>query len=58
MGVNNTSSFDKTKIEYELKEIKKELSDQKTRKIDGIDTYLTDNYIIYLLDHFYLKDNL
>lgn len=31
---------------YDLNEIKKELSDQKTRKIDGIDTYLTDNYII------------
>jgi len=29
-----------------LDEIKKELLDYKTRKIDGLDTYLTDNYIV------------
>ena len=31
---------------YDLNEIKKELLEPSTRKIDGIDTYLTDNYIV------------
>lgn len=31
---------------YDLNEIKKELLESSTRKIDGIDTYLTDNYIV------------
>lgn len=31
---------------YDLNEIKKELLHNKTRKIDGIETYLTDNYIV------------
>ena len=31
---------------YNLDEIKKELANAKTRKIDGIETYLTENYIV------------
>lgn len=31
---------------YNLDEIKEELTNAKTRKIDGIETYLTENYIV------------
>lgn len=31
---------------YNFDEIKKELANAKTRKIDGIETYLTENYIV------------
>lgn len=31
---------------YNLDEVKKEILDKKSRKIEGLDTYLTDNYIV------------